>query len=102
MTCEFGKLQANETVLDQSLRDRLVCGLKSEHAQKRLLSEENLTLTKALQIAQSMEAAEANVKQIHGENVQVHSVSQPTSETVEAAKPRKYNFCGGKFSCSTF
>ena len=49
--CEYG------TTLNQMLRDRLVCGVKYEKIQQRLLSEKALTLEKALQIAYSMESA---------------------------------------------
>lgn len=49
--CDFG---AN---LNDSLRDRFVCGLKAENIQKRLLSEAQLTLTKALEMAVAMETA---------------------------------------------
>ena len=49
--CEFG------TNLDDSLRDRLVCGLHNELIQKRLLSEPSLSLAKATEIALAMEAA---------------------------------------------
>ena len=45
--CEFG------AALNQSLRDCLVCGLRSEAHQKRLLSEPGLTLDKPLVIAQN-------------------------------------------------
>ena len=45
--CEIG------AALNQSLRDRLVCGLRSEAHQKRLLSEPELTLDKPLVIAQN-------------------------------------------------
>ena len=40
--CEYG------TTLNQMLRDRLVCGIKYEKIQQRLLSEKALTLEKAL------------------------------------------------------
>ena len=53
--CEFG------TNLGDSLRDRLVCGLNNALIQKRLLSERDLTLAKATQIALSMEAAAKDV-----------------------------------------
>lgn len=43
--CEFG-LSLNDTI-----RDRLVCGLRSEAIQKRLLTEANLRLEKATEIA---------------------------------------------------
>eukprot|EP00731_Ephydatia_muelleri_P006059 Em0003g307a len=50
--CEFGQF------LDEALRDRLVCGLRNDAIQKRLLSEADVTLAKAVQIASSMESAE--------------------------------------------
>ena len=43
-TCEFGSF------LNEALRDRFVVGMKSESIQKRLLTEANLTLAKALEI----------------------------------------------------
>uniref|UniRef100_A0AAR2KSV2 Uncharacterized protein n=1 Tax=Pygocentrus nattereri TaxID=42514 RepID=A0AAR2KSV2_PYGNA len=49
--CEFGY------VLSDTIRDRLVCGLRSEAIQKRLLSESNLTLQKATEFSVSMELA---------------------------------------------
>lgn len=49
--CEFG------TNLDDSLRDRLVCGLHNELIQKRLLSKPSLSLAKATEIALALEAA---------------------------------------------
>ena len=50
--CEYG------TSLNDMLRDRLVCGIKHDRIQLRLLSEgAELTLERALQIAQSMESA---------------------------------------------
>ena len=49
--CEFG------TNLNDSLRDRLVYGLHNELIQKRLLSESDLSLAKASEIALAMEAA---------------------------------------------
>ena len=48
--------------LQDALRDRLVCGLRNTAAQKNLLSEENLTLEKAIRVAQSLEAADKNAK----------------------------------------
>ena len=52
--CNFG------TYLDDALRDRLVCGLRSKSVQKRLLSESDLDLSKAVRIANTMEAAHNN------------------------------------------
>lgn len=53
-----------EAYLDEALRDRLVCGLRSESTQRRLLSEADLTLQKALELAQSREAADKNTKSL--------------------------------------
>ena len=58
--CKFGDH------LTQAIRDRLVCGLRSEGTQKRLLAEADLNLAKALEIAQSMEAADRNTQRLKG------------------------------------
>ena len=50
--------------LDEALCDRLVCGLTNENLQKRLLSEEDLDLKRALKIAQGMEAASKNTQML--------------------------------------
>lgn len=43
--------------LDEMLRDRIVCGIQEENIQRKLLSEHQLTLARATEIAVSMEAA---------------------------------------------
>ena len=50
--------------LSEALRDRLVCGLRSE-ATQRLLAEEDLTLKKAYEMAISMEAASRRASELH-------------------------------------
>lgn len=52
---------AFETFLEEALRDKLVCELKSDNSKRKLLSEDNLTLEKAYKIAMSMELAEGEV-----------------------------------------
>ena len=71
INCSFG------TFLDEALRDRLVCGLRSEQAQKKLLSEAKLTLAKAVQIAQSMEAADTRAKEMKGGEASILQVYGP-------------------------
>ena len=56
--CEFGDY------LEQALRDRLVCGIRHENTQKRLLSESDLSLTKAIEMARRIEAAETQSTQL--------------------------------------
>ena len=58
--CAFGNY------LEEALRDRLVCGLHSESIQKRLLSEAELTLAKAVDLAQSLEAASKSAQTLKG------------------------------------
>ena len=48
--CDFGNY------LEEALRDRFVCGLRSKVTQKQLLTETDLTLARAVDIAKSMEA----------------------------------------------
>ena len=50
-TCDFGQF------LQEALRDRLVCGLYNSSIQKRLLSEKDLTLQRAIDIAAAAEMA---------------------------------------------
>ena len=52
--CEFGDQ------LNNALRDRLVCGLKSEVIQKRLLVIKDLTFNDALDMVQGMEVVDHN------------------------------------------
>ena len=66
--CAFG------TYLNEALRDRLVCGFRSESIQRRLLAEKDLTLSKAVEIAQGMEAAENNAKSLKGTMEAVHKL----------------------------
>ena len=60
--CEFGDF------MDDALRDRFVCGLQSELAQKRLLTEETLTFARAIDIARGLEAADRSAKYLHSRN----------------------------------
>lgn len=73
--CEFGM------VLNDTIRDRLVCGLSNESIQKRLLSEANLTLKKAIEISTSMEMASREAQHLSA-STQVHKLSfEPKNKT---------------------
>ena len=65
--CEFG------AYLEDALRDRFVCGLKSETVQKRLLTEKDLTFHKAVEYAVSAETATRDVQQLSG-SLKVHAM----------------------------
>ena len=51
-------------LLEDALRDRFVCGLKSTTIQKKLLNEADLSLQKAFAMAQSLEAVETQAFQL--------------------------------------
>lgn len=56
ITCDFG------TFLDTALRDKFVFGLRSEPMRKSLLTEDGITMAKAVELAQAKEAAARDVK----------------------------------------
>ncbi|XP_042372461.1 uncharacterized protein K02A2.6-like [Plectropomus leopardus] len=90
--CDFG------TVLDDMLRDRLVCGINNDAIQRRLLGETPpLTFKKALEISQGMEMAANNAKDIQKGNggAQTAAVHQVKRETVKNAKRVECFRCGG-------
>ncbi|XP_036002862.1 uncharacterized protein K02A2.6-like [Fundulus heteroclitus] len=76
--CEFGD------VLNDMLRDRLVCGINDDSIQRRLLSEAKLTYKKALEIAQAMETATNNTK-----DIQQARGGAPQSDTVHHVTKEK-------------
>ncbi|XP_070397463.1 uncharacterized protein [Dermacentor albipictus] len=68
-TCEF------ESALDQSLRDRFVCGLCREDIQRVLFTEDNkLTFQKAVERALATEAAKKSVAEVHASESSVSDV----------------------------
>ena len=69
MHCKF------EAYLEEALRDRLVCGLRSEGVQKRLLTYTDLTLAKAVEVAQSMDTAERDTQEIRSTELTIQKVS---------------------------
>ena len=58
--CNFG------ASLQAMLRDQIVCGIKDKVVQRRLLSESALSFHKALSIAQGLDTAAQNVKELQG------------------------------------
>ena len=66
--CNFGGY------LDEALRDRLVCGLRSETTQRRLLTTADLKLSDAIKIAQGLETAERDSAQLHANDTIAESV----------------------------
>ena len=80
--CDFGDH------LNDALRDRLVCGLRSENMQRRLLSMKDLTLKDALETAQAMEAADKNARTLQGsESAAVNQFTKSQSRGGNFRKP---------------
>ena len=91
--CEFG------TFLEEALRDRFVCGLRSKQAQKKLLAESKLTWQKALEIATAMESAEKQANQFRTQGTPVNVNAMPARFTKDKKKTQKEQKpcfrCGG-------
>ncbi|CAC5419830.1 unnamed protein product [Mytilus coruscus] len=65
-----------KATLDDMLRDRLVCGIKEDRIQRRLLAEPGLTFKKAMEVATAMEMAAKNAHDLQvQEPKQVHKVT---------------------------
>ena len=67
--CKFGGY------LDEALRDRFVCGLRSERTQQKLLSEVDLTLSGAVERAKNMEAAHQNAQALKEQALPVGKIA---------------------------
>ena len=85
VNCEFG------AHLDDALRDRLVCGLRSEAMQKRLLSVKDLTFQDALDTAQAMESADKGTKALQGPRLSQCISPQGVVHEVSPAKGTHQN-----------
>lgn len=66
--CEF------EGHLNDALCDRLVCGLRSENTQKRLLAIKKLTLQEVMDPAQEMETADKTLRHCRKVRMQLSTV----------------------------
>ena len=68
--CQLG------ATLEEALRDRFVCGLRHTSIQWRLLSEQELTYVKALDITRAMEAADSNTKAFKATEPAIHKFTR--------------------------
>ncbi|KAK9963562.1 hypothetical protein ABG768_006735, partial [Culter alburnus] len=86
--CEFG------AVLEDMLRDRLVCGINDDVIQRRLLGEATLSFTKAMEIAQGMESAALHAKDIQKASGSAKSDVFHVTKAVKVKAVECYR-CGG-------
>ena len=79
--------------LEEALRDRFVCGLRSVAIQRRLLAEEDLNLKKAFDLANGMEAANRKASELQASTKtgvaarDIQHVAPPKPESASAFPP---------------
>ena len=83
--CKFGG------TLNDALRDRLVCGIKNENIQKKLLSVSDLILQKAIEISSAMETASKDAIELQHQHRSdsVHKVSKKKDSSSKTSKLEK-------------
>ena len=86
--CNFGDS------LDDMIRDRIVCGIMNSKIQQKLLSEKPAMLKRAVEIAQGMETASKNAKELTQQEVVAESVQ---ARGKDAGSSRKFQ--GSCYSC---
>nr|CAI5845225.1 unnamed protein product [Callosobruchus analis] len=81
--CDFGSF------LDDALRERLVCGVKTDAIKRRLLTEDGLNFERAYTIAIGMELAEGQLKCMGSEQSQVNKLFQKPSRPQSYGQARQ-------------
>ena len=86
-------------LLDEMLRDRLVCGIRHEQLQSRLLSESGLTLQSAVELAMAQESAAASAAELSAsraaENSGVAAVHRVGESSQQARRRQSGDRDGG-------
>ena len=80
--CQFGSF------LEEMIRDRLVCGINSDLIQSRLLSEPELSLQKATEMAVALETASRNQQELAGGLRVGQSPTEPAVQRIHASESR--------------
>ena len=74
--------------LDDALRDRFVCGLRSEQIQRKLLTQAELTFSQAVDIAKAMEAAKHDIKQFQDQGTSIQAIQSHPLQSRGGATPQ--------------
>ena len=73
-TCEYKDLQ------DEMVRDRVVCGIRSDTVRKQMLKESTLTLARAVELCKVHEVSDRHTKEISDNGQKdVHAFSKSSS-----------------------
>ena len=75
-------------ILDDALRDRFVCGLRSEQIQRKLLTQVELTFSQAVDMAKAMEAAKHDIKQFQDQGTSIQAIQSHPSQSRGGATPQ--------------
>ena len=88
-TCDYG------AVLDDMLRDRLICGVNSEPIRNKLLFERDLTFKKALDLSLSIESARAASTELaqSQKNSTVNAVQSGKGQSRQWTKSQNFSKC---------
>lgn len=98
--CKFEEML--DDMLWDRLRDWLVCGVRDERLQQRLLAEPDLTFKKAMVLCQAIEAVELNAKDLQArqppKTATVLALNKPTKSRrpPAASVTTKCSRCGGQ------
>ncbi len=93
--CDFGVTEEDATlttqlVLEESLRDRFVCGLGESHIQRLLLSKTKLTYQKAVDLANAAEMAELGASHMTGKTSDVHKMATSPTKHKKPLNKREH------------
>jgi hypothetical protein len=86
--CDFDNTKI-DSIYNQNVRDQFILGLQSDDLRRRLLSENTLTLDKAIQIALAHESSSVKADEIRSSAK--NSVSSQDCSTVLSVNPRRYS-----------
>ena len=91
---------------DEMIRDRIVFGTSSRKVRERLINEgATLTLSKAIDIARTVETSKATLESMEKQTIEVHSVRRfprDGQKSKQSGDTRKCGNCGGKWQDVTF
>ena len=96
--CSLAKSCNFRDTLETMLRDRIICGINNPIIQHRLLSEKALTSKSAMELAQGMESAAKNVREL---NVPARDLPSSTATGVTNAGQNPVNQVGDQAASRT-
>ena len=85
------------------LRDRLICGINNDRMQRHLLSESKLSFEKAYELAQAMETADHDARELQGPTAtavnKLNKSTSPAARYFPSTNTRQTNHRNSRSSC---